>query len=127
MHEVKERVHSEIKELLESELTPKGVTILGELVDIVKDIKYMDYLDCKMKRYSMEMGCESGYDTKDFVKDLHDYEVKRADFLKSKDATRKAAMQNCLTAMIEKYCNILKEMWDLFSLEEEKEIIRKYV
>lgn len=121
------RVHSEIKELLESELTPKSVTILGELVDIVKDIKYMDYLDCKMKRYSMEMGGESGYDTKSFVKDLHDYEVRRADFLKSKDATRKAAMQNCLSAMIEKYGNTLKEMWDLFSLEEEKEIIRKYV
>lgn len=127
MHEVKERVHSEIKELLESELTPKSVTILGELVDIVKDIKYMDYLDCKMKRYSMEMGGESGFDTKVFVKDLHDYEVKRADFLRSKDATRKAAMQNCLTAMIEKYGNTLKEMWDLFSLEEEKEVVRKYV
>ena len=68
-----------------------------------------------------------GYGTKGFVKDLHDYEVKRADFLKFKDATRKAAMQNCLSAMIEKYGNILKEMWDLFSLEEEKEIIRKYV
>ena len=36
-------------------------------------------------------------------------------------------MQNCLSAMIEKYGNILKEMWDLFSLEEEKEIFRKYV
>lgn len=127
MHEVKERVHSEIKEILESELTPKSVTILGELVDIVKDIKYMDYLDCKMKRYSMEMGGESGYDTKGFVKDLHDYEMKRADFLKSKDATRKTAMQNSLSAMIEKYGNTLKEMWDLFSLEEEKEIVRKYV
>lgn len=126
MHEVKERVYKEIHEILESELTPKGVTILGELVDIVKDIKYMDYLECKMEHYAHEDKGESGYDIKSFMRDYHDYELKRADYLKTRDTTRKAAMQKSLSDMIEKHGNVPKDMWDLFCLEEEKEIIRHH-
>lgn len=125
MHEIMERVHTEIKEVLGTELNPRSVEVLGELVDIVKDIKYIEYLECKMARYSKEDTSKTGTSMIDFMNDFRDYELKRTDYIKTKDATRKAAMQTSLSAMISKYRDTLKEMWDLFTLEEEKEIIRK--
>lgn len=124
MYEIMERVHTEIKEVLGTELNPRSVEVLGELVDIVKDIKYIEYLECKMARYNKEGTYKTGTSMIDFMNDFRDYELKRTDYIKTKDATKKEAMQSSLSAMISKYRDTLKEMWDLFTLEEEKEIIR---
>lgn len=125
MHELKNRVHTEIKEVLDHELTPKSVEVLGELVDIVKDIKYMEYLDCKIAHYAKEGTNRTENPMHDFIKDFRDYEIKRADYMKTKDASRKVAMQSSLSDMIHKHGDMLKDLWDLFGMDEEKEIIRK--
>lgn len=43
MHRVYERCMKEIDEILECELTPSSLEILGELVDIIKDIENIRY------------------------------------------------------------------------------------
>lgn len=126
MHKIKEILYEEVHDMEKHELSPKGVQLLGEMIDILKNLKYMEYLDCKIECYMKEGTRDSGHDIKSFLREYHSYETKRSDYIKTKDASKKVAMQNCLSDMFVKYGDFIKEVVDLFTLEEEKEIVRKY-
>lgn len=126
MHKIKEMLYEEVHEIENHELSTKSVQILGEMIDILKDLKYMEYLDCKMERYTKEGTAATSHDIKSLLREYHDYETKKLDYIRTKDASKKLAMQNCLSDLFIKYGDILKEMIDLFTLDEEKEVVRKY-
>lgn len=126
MHKIKEMLCDEVHEIEKHELSPNRVHLLGEMIDILKDLKYMEYLDCKMERYMKEGTVDSSHDIKSFLREYHTYETKKSDYIKTKDASKKFAMQNCLSDLFIKHGDLIKDMVDLFTLEEEKEVVRKY-
>lgn len=47
MYKLKSTIKSEIDDMLEKPLTVAMVHTLGELVDIYKDVEYIEYMHCK--------------------------------------------------------------------------------
>lgn len=125
MYKLKSTIKSEIDYMLEKPLTVARVHTLGELVDIYKDVEYIEYMHCK------EAALANGGVSNDALKQISDsivtYSDAKATWLKNRDTVSKSAMLNALQAVMEGYRNAMHEMLEHTSTDEEKAVIKDAV
>lgn len=125
MYKLKNTVKAEIDDMLEKPLTVSRVHTLGELIDIYKDVEYIEYMHCK------EAALADKGVSNDALKHISDsivtYSDAKATWLKNRDTVSKSAMLNALQAVMEGYRSAMHEMLEHTDTEEEKAVIKDAV
>lgn len=132
MHKIKDIVKQEIDDIVAKPLSVKAVEVLGELIDIYKDIEYIDYMHCKESHMKWEEMHSDEYgvahdDAMDKIKNsIVAYKKAKEDFNKKNDAITKNAMINALQELMDSYNYAIHGTWDGTDTNEERALIKEY-
>lgn len=130
MHKLKEVVKTEIDDIVKSGITSGNIEILGELVDIYKDVENIEYWECKEKYYKAKEEMDANIASRatsvqDLVSSSMDsYMTSKRAYERSKDATDKKRMLTDLKMLLENYGVALKDLWLNSSSDDERAIIK---
>lgn len=138
MHKTKEIVKAEINEIVARPLTVSAVGVLGELIDIYKDIEYIEYMHCKEAHMEWEEHESERTDhenaeslSDEAIKKISDslvaYKKAKGEYSKRSDAVTKRNMINTLQEVMDSYNYAIHGTWDRTDTEEERAIIKDYV
>lgn len=135
MDKLKHIVKAEIDDITNHSLSPALVGVLGQLVDIYKDIEYIEYMHCKEQHMRIEesrMNNDVGDGVSDsemrYVKDsLNAYKNSKKNYLMHRDVASKNKMLHDLQAVMDSYGVAIKDVWNGSDSEEEKALIKEAV
>lgn len=135
MDKLKHIVKAEIDDITNHNLSPALVGVLGQLVDIYKDIEYVEYMHCKEQHMCIEES-HMNNDTGDgvsasemrYVEDsLNAYKNSKKNYLTHRDAASKNKMLHDLQAVMDSYGVAIKDVWNGSDSEEERVLIKDAV
>ena len=135
MDKLKHIVKAEIDDITNHSLSPALVGVLGQLVDIYKDIEYVEYLHCKEQHMRIEEShmyndAGDGVSASEmrYVEDsLNAYKNSKKNYLTHRDAASKNKMLHDLQAVMDSYGVAIKDVWNGSDSEEERVLIRDSV
>lgn len=135
MDKLKHIVKAEIDDITNHSLSPALVGVLGELVDIYKDIEYIEYMHCKEQHMRIEES-HMNNDTGDgvsasemrYVEDsLNAYKNSKKNYLMHRDVASKNKMLHDLQAVMDSYGVAIKDVWNGSDSDEERVLIKDAV
>lgn len=135
MDKLKHIVKAEIDDIANRSLSPALVGVLGQLVDIYKDIEYVEYLHCKEQHMRIEES-HMNNDTGDgvsasemrYVEDsLNAYKNSKKNYLMHRDVASKNKMLHDLQAVMDSYSVAIKDVWNGSDSDEERVLIKDAV
>ena len=135
MDKLKHIVKAEIDDITNHSLSPALVGVLGQLVDIYKDIEYVEYLHCKEQHMRIEeshmyndVGDGVSASEMRYVEDsLNAYKNSKKNYLTHRDAASKNKMLHDLQAVMDSYGVAIKDVWNGSDSEEERVLIKDAV
>jgi hypothetical protein len=135
MDKLKHIVKVEIDDITNHSLSPALVGVLGQLVDIYKDIEYVEYMHCKEQHMRIEeshmyndVGDGVSASEMRYVEDsLNAYKNSKKNYLTHRDAASKNKMLHDLQAVMDSYGVAIKDVWNGSDSEEERVLIRDSV
>ena len=135
MDKLKHIVKAEIDDITNRSLSPALVGVLGQLVDIYKDIEYIEYMYCKEQHMRIEEShmyndAGDGVSASEmrYVEDsLNAYKNSKKNYLMHRDAASKNKMLHDLQAVMDSYGVAIKDVWNGSDSEEERVLIKDAV
>lgn len=135
MDKLKHIVKAEIDDITNHSLSPALVDVLGELVDIYKDIEYIEYMHCKEQHMRIEeshMNNDAGDGVSAsemrYVEDsLNAYKNSKKNYLMHRDVASKNKMLHDLQAVMDSYGVAIKDVWNGSDSDEERVLIKDAV
>lgn len=136
MDKLKHIVKAEIDDITNHSLSPALVGVLGELVDIYKDIEYIEYMHCKEQHMRIEESRMYDKDSGDgvsasemrYVEDsLNAYKNSKKNYLMHRDVASKNKMLHDLQAVMDSYGVAIKDVWNGSDSDEERVLIKDAV
>lgn len=135
MHKLLERIENELHEFGEKGISKDNVAIIGELVDMYKDLKYVEHMHKKedlydgegseMKAENMERRADSRFDRN--INELYDkYLWCKKEYARDGSEVHKGKVVESLEKLMSEVCDLLFDIYRDCDFKAERDVLEKY-